>query len=119
MLVWTPPVEASGGMQTYVDASSIKIDTDMRRIYWRMVSWHRDAPSGTWPPKTGPEHKIVSYVIVGSTFDCIKQVKRDDETTMYYSDGTNNAGAIVGRSNWGKPAGATRAVFDFVCNAKP
>jgi hypothetical protein len=106
-------------MQTYVDASSIIVEREMRRVHWRMLSWHRDAPSGTWPPKTGPEHKIISYVIVSSTFDCNKQLHRDDETTMYYSDGTNNAGAIAGHSIWGEPAGGTRAVLDFVCKAAP
>lgn len=115
--VWTPPSPASGGMEDYVDVLSIRVKAGMRQADWRMVSWHRDAPAGTWPPKTAPDNKIIAYVTVSSTFDCANELKRDDKSIFYYSDGTNNAGATPTDNRWGKPFGGTLAIFDFVCGA--
>jgi hypothetical protein len=114
MSVWTPPKSASGGMESFVDATSIKVSPDVRRAKWRMVRWVSEA----FRDKSPLLPNVVSYVIVVSTFDCSKELMRDEQTTMYLADGTNNAGAIKS-GNWGKPAGATRAVFDFVCRATP
>lgn len=117
MSVWTPPSPASGGMEDYVDVSSIDVKAGMRQANWRMVSWHRDAPAGAWPPKTGPDNRIIGYVTVSSTFDCANELMRDDKSIFYYSDGTNNAGATPTDNRWAKPVGGTRAIFDFVCRA--
>lgn len=108
--VWTPPEPAVGGMESLVDATSIEVTSDLRRAKWRMVPWLRK----DFADKVLIPSNVIKYIIVVSTFDCRKELMRDEQTTMYKGDGTNNAGAI-GPSIWGKPAGATRAVFDFVC----
>jgi hypothetical protein len=112
--VWTPPKPADGGMESFVDRASIAATPDNRRAKWRMVRWASESYAKEHPSATKPVG--VSFVIVVSTFDCGKELMRDEQTTMYYADGTNNAGAI-GPSNWGTPVGATRAVYDFVCKA--
>jgi hypothetical protein len=112
--VWTPPKPASGGMESFVDQKSIEVTPNYRRAKWRMVRWISDSYAKEHPEATKPVG--VSFVILEATFDCSKELMRDDRTTMYFADGTNNAGAI-GPRNWSQPAGATRAVFDFVCNA--
>jgi hypothetical protein len=112
--VWTPPKSAGAGMESFVDATSIEVSPTVRRAKWRMTRWVSDALRDKYPLSPNG----VSYVIVVSTFDCSKELMRDEQTTMYLGDGTNNAGAIKS-GNWGKPAGATRAVFDFVCRATP
>jgi len=112
--VWTPPEPAASGMESFVDQSSIQATPDYRRAKWRFVTWFSESYAKSHQLTANP--RAVSFVIVVSTFDCGKDLMRDDQTTMYFADGTNNAGDI-GSSFWGKPIAATRAVFDFVCKA--
>lgn len=110
--VWTPPKPANGGMESFVDATSIEVTPEVRRAKWQSVRWVSEEFADNYPLPPN----AVSYIIVVSTFDCSKELMRDEQTTMYMGDGTNNAG-VIRPSNWRKPVGATRAVFDFVCKS--
>jgi len=101
-------------MESFVDRASIEATPENRRAKWRMVRWISESYAKEHPSAAKPVG--VNFVMVVSTFDCGKALMRDEQTTMYYADGTNNAGAIR-PSTWGTPVGATRAVYDFVCKA--
>lgn len=112
--VWTPPKPADGGMESFVHPASIEVVSDNRRAKWRMVRWVSDSYLKEHPLAGKPVG--VSYVIVASTFDCTKELMRDEQSTTYFADGTINTSEAK-PGPWGKTVGATRAVLDFVCKA--
>jgi len=112
--VWTPPKPADGGMESFVDPKSIEATPNNRRAKWRMARWVSESYLREHPLAAKPVG--VSYVIVASTFDCTKELMRDEQSTTYLADGTINTGEAK-PGPWGKTVGATRAVFDFVCKA--
>jgi hypothetical protein len=117
--VWTPPKPATGGMESFVDRTSIEVMADYRRAKWRMTRWISESYATEHLSIINPVGNFVIYVIVITTFDCAGERVRDEQTTMYMSDGTNNAGAIKA-GKWspvgqlGPPGAPGRAVFDFV-----
>src|SRR5579859_1454299 len=84
-------------MESLLDATSIEVTFGLRRAKWRMVPWLRKDLADKVPIPSN----VIKSVIVVSTFDCSKELMRDEQTPMYKGDGTNNAGAI-GPSIWGK-----------------
>jgi hypothetical protein len=112
--VWTPPKPAGGGMESSVDPKSVEATPNYRRAKWRMARWLSDSYLKEHPLAAKPVG--VSYIITLSTFDCNKQLMRDEQSTTYLADGTTKAGGAES-GPWGKTVGATRAVLDFVCKA--
>jgi hypothetical protein len=112
--VWTPPKPADGGMESSVDPKSVEATPNYRRAKWRMARWVSESYLKEYPSAAKPVG--VSYIIVLSTFDCTKELMRDEQSTTYFADGTIKAGGAK-PGPWGKTVGATRAVLDFVCKA--
>ena len=114
--VWTPPKPANGGMESFVDQSSVEVTSDGRRAKWRMSRWISASYAKEHPAAITPVG--ITFILVISTFDCTRELMRDEQSTLFSADGSINPGT-VNPTSWGKPAGATRAVFDFVCGWKP
>jgi hypothetical protein len=112
--VWTPPKPADGGMESSVDPKSVETTPNYRRAKWRMARWVSESYLKEHPLAAEPVG--VSYIIVLSTFDCTKELMRDEQSTTYFANGTTKAGEAK-PGPWGKTVGATRAVLDFVCKA--
>jgi hypothetical protein len=112
--LWTPPKPADGGMESSVDPKSVEAMPTYRRAKWRMARWVSESYLKEHPLAAEPVG--VSYIIVLSTFDCRKELMRDEQSTTYFANGTTKAGDAK-PAPWGKTIGATRAVLDFVCKA--
>jgi hypothetical protein len=112
--VWVPPKPALGGMESFVDTSSIKSTPEGRRATWRMVRWTDESYAKSHPLPADP--KAVAHMDVEGVFDCDQELMREVQITMYFDDGSRNP-PLHGPRNWSKPVGATQAVYDLVCKA--
>jgi hypothetical protein len=72
-----------GTTESFVDAANIKVEGEIRTAKLKHVSQHH-----TERGLGENANKWVDYQLSSGSFDCVKQVIREESNVVYYDDGT-------------------------------
>ena len=104
----------AGTLETFIDVSSIRIEGDVRRAWFKSVY-------KTHTKKSAGNGKYWSYTVFKTAFNCTEEMFRFEAGNVYYEDGTNES---MPAENYPKPwepvppDTTASAEMQFICAMK-